>query len=204
LAKVKSPEELAEEVLEQAEVEEELLRLSSGAVVRPLQLPELLLRDLYDRDPRPQPPIVHIEDKESGKSWNEENPDDPKYLQELQEWSGRMAEAVLNIILLRGLELVSLPEEAVPFEDESWVEELELFGQRVPERGPIRKLMWLKSQVVLSSDDLDRCQEACLARSGVTEEAVQRAMDRFQREISREPGSEDTGEVERVDDEPGV
>ena len=156
------------------------LKLSSGAVVKPVEIPDMLIQMLYANFPAPKAPMVEIHS--GGKHWVQENPDDPRYAETLAERDRTLSAAMINLVLVRGMTVLTLPEGCPLVEDTSWEEELAVMGMVVPETGTARKLIWLKRFIVTRSLDLATVQTAALELSGATEEAVQEAMDRFRSE----------------------
>ncbi len=150
--------------------------------VRALPLPSLLLNRIYSQYPDPSPPMVEIELPSGGKRM-EPNPNDPDYLERLERHRLQVARKVLDVVLLRGLEVLSIPPHVPPLEESGWVEEISyLTGAEVPPSGPGRKLAWLEAFIFLGAEDYRTVQTECLLLSGVPlEEAVMAAEDRFQR-----------------------
>lgn len=190
---VKSKEEMVEAAVEAAEkTEQATLTLKNGTVVRPRQLPETLMKRLYDSNPEPDVPIISKEI--AGKLIEEENPGDPGYKEALAEHKEHLGEALFGLVMLRGVRVEEVGPDCFAFEDEEWVLEMEFYGLEVPEKGPVRRMMWMESQVVTTGEDLNAIQEACLALSGVTETGIALATERFQRPIPGEASPEDSDE----------
>jgi len=153
------------------------IALSSGAVVKPIEIPDMLIQMLYAQFPAPKAPMVEIHS--GGKHWTQENPDDPRYAETLAERDRTLSAAMINLVLLRGMKVLVLPEDAPALEDTGWEEEMAAMGMAVPETGTARRLIWIKRFIVTRSLDLATIQTAALELSGATEEAVQEAMERF-------------------------
>ena len=153
--------------------------LSSGAEIKPLEIPDMLIQMLYSSFPSPKPPIVEI--KSGGRTWVQDNPDDPRFAEAKTTRDQELSAAMINLVLLRGMEVITLPSSIPPVDDLTWPDELALMGLAVPEFGAGRALVWLKRFVVPRSSDLAAVQSAALALSGATEEAITEAQDRFQR-----------------------
>lgn len=67
------------------EVHDDLIRLSSGVILRGRQAPPLALIKVMAAFPRPKPPVYHNE--LMGR--DVENPDDPDYLDRVRASGGR-------------------------------------------------------------------------------------------------------------------
>ena len=159
----------------------QFLTLTSGAIVIAKPMPELLMQSLSKKFPRPKPPIIDVNDEASGKAWKEENPNDPNYIQSVVDWDSKFGEAMLDLFLARSLKIKEAPQGAVPFEDDSWVEELEFLGITVPTSRINRYIMWIKAFIAPTSSDLNKIQVACLKLSGASEEDIKAAEDQFRR-----------------------
>lgn len=158
------------------------VRLSSGAVVRAKALPAFLLNRIYAANPDPPPPMVEVDDGRGGVR-RESNPNDPDYLQELERHRLRVAQKILDVVLLRGVEVLETPPDVPALEDDAWLVEAEyLTGEEIPREGPGRRLAWLEMFIFLGAEDFSHVQQQCLTLSGVpTEEAVRAAEDGFPR-----------------------
>lgn len=157
------------------------LVLSSGAVVRVKRISERLIQRVWMQFERPKPPMVKIE--QGGKTWMEPNYDDPVYADEERRYQLQLIEAMKRIFLLRGMEIVKLPEGQPPYEeDTTWESELEAIGLDVPESGPLRYLEWLYYRIAPLDDDALRVQEAINKLAGVSQEDIDAAMASFRRD----------------------
>jgi hypothetical protein len=155
-----------------------LVRTSTGALLRPKKLPDLLVQQLWSRFPIPQPPTVEV--RGHGKTWREPNPDDPTYRRALQQRTLDVGEAMLRLTLLRGVEVVELPANVLPYEqDTEWLEDMEYLGVTLPESKAGRYVEWLRYRVVVTNEDFIALQRACTRLAGVTEEDVQAATELF-------------------------
>lgn len=208
---VRTKEEMVEAAVVAAEkTEQETLVLANGTIVRPRQLPETLLKRLYDSNPEPPVPVISKEI--AGKMIETENPGDPNYKEALEEHKANLGEAIFSLTMLRGVRVEKLGPGCLPYEDEDkdegedeeWAMELELYGLEVPEKGPVRKMMWCESQIITTTGDLVAVQEASMALSGATEAGIALATERFQRSASGDAGSEDSDEELGSEVESGV
>lgn len=189
------------EALLQKGSEDGLITLSSGVRIRARGLPRFRLRKVYDQHPAPEVPIIEFE--QGGKMLTQENPNDPDYREALQEHNEEVGQIFLNLLMLRGMDIVFVPEGIPDQDDEFWHQELELYGDEVPRPGPMRLLAWLEDYAIIEEGDLERIQEAVLSRSGVGEAAVSEAMKSFRREMGGDSAPEEEAESLGPDGETG-
>jgi len=179
-------QEVVERTVQAADTEESpekgLIVMSTGAVLRPLRLPDLIMQRLWAEHPTPKPPMVEVES--GGKKWMEANPDDPAYQETLDQRNLELGEALLRLMLLKGMHIEVLPLGVPVYEeDDEWVEEFETLGAVIPTTKTARWLEWVRYRVLPTSADLAKLQEACSRLSGVSEEEIQAAMERFRRAV---------------------
>lgn len=97
--------------------EDALVTLSTGVRVRLHPVSGSLVEDLKAAIPDPPVPVVWIEAKER----EEENPNDPRYLAAVEKTRQERGDAVLDALIMFGVELVDgLPE------DDTWLKKLRL------------------------------------------------------------------------------
>lgn len=165
--------------------------LKCGAFVRAKALPEIFGQTLLKKFPRPRPPKVRIVDEEDGRERWEENPNDPAYLREEREWQTNMMSASLDLTLLRGVEIIELPEGMPSFdEDEEFAEEMEIFGFSLGGMSRSqRRLLWMKYRLFENEADLTEVMDRARELSGISEEVIQDQMDLFRSEGGRDSSS---------------
>lgn len=170
------------------------LTLSNGVVVRVKPLPDLLMRKLYSKFDPPEPPEVEV--NSGGKTWTEPNYDDPNYENAMRKYTMTIADGIANLILLRGFEIVSKPDSIPDYEDDdTWEAELAAIGVDIPEKPLERKLTWTEYRIVETNNDLNAIQEASQRLSGISEEDVEEAQERF-RGLSGQLSSDGVGDSE--------
>ena len=95
--------------------------LSTGVRVRLHAVSGSLVEDVKEAVPMPRVPVVYIEAKDR----EEENPSDPRYLEAVEEVRRRRGDAVLDALLMFGVELLDgLPE------DDRWLKSLKLLERK--------------------------------------------------------------------------
>lgn len=153
--------------------------LSNGVVLKIRPVPPLAMREAATSEPQPKPPIVHI----AAQDRDEENPNDPDYLAEVERWQLKQLARVADVMLILGTELVDLPQECglVPPDSDEWIEMLQAAGIQiqVSSNRYTRYLTWLRLYAIRSEPDLAEVFTAVVSASGVTEVEVQRAAAAF-------------------------
>lgn len=188
-------DELAGEVLDKAgqETNRSVLTLVSGAVVEARPVPDMVLQALFSQYPESKPPILETEVR--GKMIREANLSDPDYIAAVEARDKVLSDAMLNLTLLRGLKVLQLPPDVVAYEeDNEWEEELSDLGIEIPTKKTLRRLLWLRYRVAISTTDLVKLQEESMRLSGVSEEEIQAAMQRFQREREQDADTPSTAD----------
>jgi hypothetical protein len=101
--------------------DESVVTLSTGVRVRLHAVSGSLIEDVKEAIPFPEVPVVLIE----VKNRKEENPNDPEYIKGVEETRRKRANAVLDALLIFGLELL----DGIP-EDERWLKQLRYLEKR--------------------------------------------------------------------------
>lgn len=138
-------------------------------------IPSVLVQEVARKYPNPRPPVVFIEEK--GRE--EENPNDPEYLNRLAEANYQRSIVILNVFL-SGLEIVSIPDNLQKVEDTGWEEVVrEIANIEIPAGGFGRRLAWFK-YYAFTDDDLIRVRDKITRLSGIVlEEDVKEAEESF-------------------------
>lgn len=146
--------------------------LSSGAVIRAKPVPDNLMLTMRKQNPPPDVPITHVDDP-SGKSWDEPNPQHPKYIADLEEYQLNLGDAFMNLTLLAGMDILELPEGVEPFDaDGEWLDELEAAGLEMPEKRFERKLLWIRYKIAPNTEDMTLISETYAASAEIDEEEI--------------------------------
>lgn len=168
------------EALQEAQGEVETTFVTStGCTVRVTPLPSLMMSRLFNKFPKPLPPIIKYTD-ESGREREEANESDPDYQEDLQKHTQILGDAWLKAVLLGGMQLEHLAPGVLSFdEDKDWTDELETIGFDIPESRAARYETWLRWRVLRSESDLKKLTEIQQRLSGIAEEDVQEALKSF-------------------------
>lgn len=146
---------------------------------------ETVRRATEDFEP---PKIPKTENKAKGRK--EENPNDPAYLEALQEYHVKSGMATFKLFLVLGTEVKEIPEGVYGPEDTYWSEALEIAGISVPDSGAGRYYNWLTQYCLTEEEDQQALYLAVLSKSGLLREgAVQAAIASFRGDSS---GGSDT------------
>lgn len=189
-------EQVIDEVLERVDAAEKEatqlptldLWLMCGAKVRIKPIPAVILQMLQKEHPEPTIPISIVQI--GGKNVEEPNPNDPRYRRALDQHRLEMGDATLKLMMLKGLEILELPPNVQPYEqDDTWVEELSVIGISVPETPLARKVVWMRYRILGYVEDFEKVQDACWKLGGVSEEDIAAAEARFP-PVSERPASE--------------
>lgn len=159
--------------------ENNLIKLSTGVVLRGRAAPSLALVKVIASHKRPKPPEFYNE--KLGRVI--ENAADPDYLARVKAYETESASDVLNVLILYGTEIVSVPKGMPKPESDTWLEEAREIGLDVkPDNKSWRYLNWVMLKAAPAAEDTQRIQEMVGSLSGVSERAV-KAAEEF-------PGSE--------------
>lgn len=146
---------------------------SNGVVLKLKAVPPLLVMDVQRRFVEPVPPKVRNFDKGEGDDAPlEENPSDPGYQRALNEHRQTVGEASNAIFIVRGTEIVSIPDGVSKVEDPDWAEDIgEFTGIDVPAVGRRRYYAWMKYVALASMDDFQNLLNRLTSLGGVTLES---------------------------------
>ena len=160
----------------------DIVSLSNGIVLKLKPVPPFLARQAVISLQRPKPPVVFLEDK--GRE--EENPNDPEYQRAIQEYEARQIELGLNVMLLVGTAVETVPKGCYGPDDDEWLEDLAIVGIEVDvERPRARYLAWLRYYALQSASDIALVTQALATGVGLTEEEVQATADSFRSRAER-------------------
>lgn len=162
-----------------------LITLSNGVVLRGKMVPPLVYVTVVGAFPMPKPPLWR--DPTLGRMV--ENPDDPDYIKRVESVENEKNSAILNVMIVYGTQIESLPPHVSnPFieyrkvgkknekVEPAWFKRYKLLGLPVFEDdNDWMYLMWIKSEVATTKEDLEQIQKVVGRLSGVPEKDVQAA-----------------------------
>lgn len=168
----------------------DLIRLSTGVVLRGQKVSSTLLIEVTASSTRPKPPTFF--NKQMGREM--ENLDDPDYIERVQAYKYKMAGSMVTIMILKGTQIVSVPtgmegpdlvkkkkrgkDSTEEFEWPQWLVEYELLDLPMrPENPHWRYLTWVKAVAAPADEDLKLIQEVVGRLSGIRNADVEAAED---------------------------
>ena len=157
-----------------------LIELSTGVVLRAKSVPTSLFADLVARFPSPKPPTVFIPEK--GRE--EENPDDPRYLESVREQQARLAQAMSDAVILLGTSVEFMPDGFQAQSDSDWQDEIRLLGYDLHSKRAVY-LAWVKFVAAPRPEDYQAIWRAVGRLTGVTESDTADAVRRFSNKAKR-------------------
>lgn len=158
------------------------LTLHNGIKLLCKPVPPLLLQAIGKRYTPPPPPKVFIEEK--GR--DEENPNDPAYLKQLEELEEEQNLAVQSLVLGAGTELISVPEGYFRPEDQGWIDKVEFTTElagiklNLDTSSEVKKyICWLRYYALETASDAALAEALPLQLAGIREGEIQEALEGF-------------------------
>jgi len=143
-----------------------ILTLSTGVKARLVPVAASLIQTVQNKIKAPPVPTWRNEDK--GR--DEPNPNDPIYLEKKKEVEEERGMAVIDALIMFGVELVDgLPE------DKLWIRKLKVVGIEIDEADEFDVDFAYKKYICVSSEDLMKITQL----AGVTSEAVSKRVESF-------------------------
>lgn len=161
---------------------------SAGLKLRIKKVSPFIIAEARRKLRAPRVPSVFNEDK--GR--NEENPNDPDYLEAVQNYQFDASMLAQRVYFILGTEVVSVPKGMHTYDSPMWADEiLAAYDELdIPAEGPRRYHAWLKFYAIPSDEDQGLLLRAILNLGGATMEAdVQQAQKSF-----RPPEERDTSD----------
>lgn len=167
---------------------DDTVEMSNGIVFRVTEVPQAAFVDLRGSFPEPTPPTFY--NKDIGRE--ETNVNDPRYKAQLADWEIAISSGMIDIQIIFGAEVLSIPKGMMTHDDEKFLDRLRVIlgrmgwsKQEVKELGDTEKfLMWVKYYAATGSiggsSDFNKLLLAIGRTSGVPEEDVQTAVNNFQ------------------------
>lgn len=160
---------------------------ASGVVLKLKKVSRLLVADASKKIKMPKVPTWINEEK--GRE--EENPNDPDYLQAVQDAKYQQAMLVYTVYLAFGTEVESQPITMSQYFETDWADEIkETLDIDIPDKPKSRYVTWLK-YVALDDEEVNVIMTRIMRLSGtLKEEDVQEVMDSFRSNKERNPSEE--------------
>lgn len=153
--------------------QDNLIRLSTGVVLRGKMAPPLTLMMIMSAFPHPKPPTW--KNPEFGGR-EMENTDDPDYLERVKSWQVEQSNAMTNALIITGTDLVEKPAGMSGPDEDGWLNEYSLLNLPMhSDNKAWRYLIWVQFKAATSSDDIKEIMQVVGRLSGVPESAVKSA-----------------------------
>jgi hypothetical protein len=169
----------------------------TGVRLKMKRVSQMIIADAKRRLPAPRIPKWFNPDKER----EEDNPNDPDYIERVANYQYDTAMLALRIYLIMGTEpMEPLPDGISPHTSFDWSDMILAADPdaEIPETGPRRYYAWLK-YYALPDDQVMQCMNKIIRFSGGTlEEDVARAQQSFRRDSERDTnmGVDDSAQSE--------
>jgi hypothetical protein len=154
------------------QADDNLIRLSTGAILEARQAnPSILIR-VMTATKRPEPPLVFM--KSIGREM--ENSDDPDYIERVKQWQMEYNSSMLSALIGLGTAIHSKPKGMPAPEDDSWIEDYKALNLPVmPNSKNWRYISWVMFIAAPTDEDINAIGNKVKMLSGVREEDVQDA-----------------------------
>lgn len=153
------------------------ITLSTGVVLKVKPVPKHFIFTVTSRFEKPAVPVYYNE----SKGREEENPNDPDYAEAVEMYVADVANAAVDVALLRGTEVVSIPDGFPDHNSKYWKEEMEVLGMPLKTKERARYLAWIKAMVCPLEEDIEILMEIIGQHTGVSEADTAEAVERFRR-----------------------
>lgn len=153
---------------------EEKIVLSNGIVLRLRPVSSTAVQRAVEQIPLPSVPTTWIEDKQR----DEQNPNDPDYLDALEQAHTARLNAVFTMLQVMGTAFESAPDEMCGPDDDAWIELLEAAGLSVDREWnkAQRYRHWLEEYALDHPSDRSKISALHFAYSGINEGEVAKAI----------------------------
>ena len=114
------------------------------------------------------------------------NPEDPGYIKAAEQYVVDVANATTDVALLRGTQVLEIPDGVHGPDSPEWREEMEFLGLELVNNSRARYLSWLKAVAMPMDDDINRVLSEVGRLIGASEDDVTEAVQRFRRITPRD------------------
>lgn len=166
------------------------ITLSTGVVLKAKPVSRNIFADILSEYVAPRVPTYYNEDK--GRE--EDNPQDPDYLVEMQRYNTQLARAISDALIVLGTELDSKPDDVPSQDDATWLEEVSLLRVYKTNTARGRYLAWVKTRAIGNDQDFTDISNAVRRMMGVPESDVEVKTKRVRSNAARAAtGNTDAG-----------
>lgn len=153
------------------------ITLSTGVVLKVKPVPKHFIFTVTSRFEKPKVPVYLNE----SKGREEENPNDPDYIEAVEMYVADIASAAIDVVILRGTEVISIPDGFPDHNSKDWKEEMEILGMPLIKKERARYLAWIKGMACPLEEDIEILMEIIGQHTGVSEADTAEAVARFRR-----------------------
>lgn len=158
------------------------ITLDNGVVLKLMPVPPFVTQQAVMNLKEPKPPLVDVG---KGEGREEENPNDPDYLEEMNAYNVQVIETTTNAMLITGTEIAAIPDGMQSPEDDDWLDRIQFLGIEVERENKwARYVAWLR-YYVLSAPSITRIIAELRKSIGLTEEEVDAAVKTFRNRAAR-------------------
>lgn len=173
------------------------ITLDNGVVLKLKPVPPFLVRQAAINLKQPKPPVIDVG---KGEGREEENPNDPDYLEKLDTYNAEVIVASTNAMLLAGTEILSVPDGMWSPDDDGWLDLVDYLDIEVDRENRLaRYLAWLRFYA-LSGPSITRILAELRKSIGATEEEVDSAAASFRNRAARRAAKRVSPEAPRDGD----
>jgi len=149
-----------------------LIRLSTGVVLKAKEANSHVLIRVMTASPRPLPPIVF--DEMMGREM--ENPNNPDYISRVKDWELQYSSKMLDALIGLGTELIEFPTGMEGPNGNQWLADYKSLGLPANESSTSwRYITWVLFKAAVTANDTKLIGDKVRALSGVQEAAVRNA-----------------------------
>ncbi len=162
--------------------DQDILEMSTGVKLRIRKPSETVLDQIRQAAAKDEPKAPRVMNHDKGRE--EENPNDPDYLQAHLTWQAESGLRMLDAVISSGTVIESTPDDMVGPEDADYADLLEAQGI-VPATGKFtRYVQWVKV-VACDVADVAQLSQRMVRELGVPEEDALAAAETFRRQQGR-------------------
>lgn len=158
------------------------IELSTGVVLKSKSINRNVFADILSEHVSPRVPVAYNTDK--GRE--EDNPQDPDYLDAMRRYNTQLARAMSDALIVLGTDFESKPDELPSYDNETWLEEVDLLRVYKTNTRRGRYLAWVKTVAIATVEDFNEISNSVKRSMGVPEEDVTAQSKRFRTQKARD------------------
>ena len=163
-----------------------VVTMSTGVVFSVRPVPRQFLYEIVSQFEPPKVPMYF----NKNKGVEEPNPADPDYIEAAERYLLEVNAAQTDAAFLRGTAVIEKPDDIPGPDDQDWIDEMKILGYPMVESPRARYLAWIKGMAAPKNSDISDLLGELGRLTGVSEEDVDDAVERFRRLASRDEDSQ--------------